>query len=222
MATNRETFDRIAGSWYGFRHWPLLGEELAEMASRWTSGRIINLGCAHGPDFLPFAGGFELYGLDFAAGMLEQARGYMRKHGFRAELVQADLAHLPFARATFDYAVSIAAYHHLKEHEERRNAFRELHRVLRPGGEVYLSVWNHLQPTFREGPQDRLVPWQSGGTTLYRTYHLFTPAELTEYLCESGFDLVWTGAEKRYAGPSGTGRNVCVHAIKRDSQTRRA
>ena len=214
MATNRDTFDRIAPAWYGFRHWPLLGQELAEVADRWQAGRLINLGCAHGPDFLPFAGRFELDGLDFSAGMLAQARTYMTKHEFLANLVQSELTMVPFKAGAFDYAVSVAAYHHIEEHQQRQRAFHELYRILRPGGEAFLTVWNHLQPAFRAGPQDRLVPWQCGGTVLYRRYHLFTPHELTGYLTEAGFEVLWTGAEKRHSGPSESARNVCVLAAR--------
>jgi len=214
VATNRETFDRIAQAWYGFRHWPLLGDELNVIASRWQSGRIVNLGCAHGPDFLPFRSGFDLYGVDFSSGMLRQARTYMAKHGFRAELVRADLAHLPFGEASFDHAVSVAAYHHVEDLEHRVQAFRELHRVLRPGGEVYLTVWNHRQAAFRSGAQDRLVPWKSGGRVLYRRYHLFTPEELCTHVTEAGLRILWTGSESRHEGPVETGRNLCVLAAR--------
>jgi len=34
MTTNREVFDQIAESWYRVRHWPLLREELEELAQR--------------------------------------------------------------------------------------------------------------------------------------------------------------------------------------------
>jgi len=124
LATNKETFDRIAESWYGFRHWPLLGEELSEVAVRWQCGRLLNLGCAHGPDFLPFVDGFELYGVDFSARMLTMARQYMKRHGFHAEVVQADLTALPFDQGSFDYAVSIAALHHIDEQSARLGAIR--------------------------------------------------------------------------------------------------
>ncbi len=217
MATNKETFDRIAESWYGFRHWPLLGEELSEVAVRWQGGRLLNLGCAHGPDFLPFVDGFELYGVDFSARMLTMARQYMKRHGFHAEVVQADLTALPFDQGSFDYAVSIAALHHIDEQSARLGAFRELNRVLRPSGEAYLSVWNHLQPSFRSGPQDRMVPWRCGNVTLYRTYHLFTPAELISCLTETGFEVLWLGCEGRHSGPAESGRNVCALAIKVDN-----
>ena len=76
MATNREVFDEIAPGWYNFRHWSIFRNELESLAARWREGRLLNLGCAHGPDFLPFRDGFELYGVDFSLGMLELARKY--------------------------------------------------------------------------------------------------------------------------------------------------
>jgi tRNA (uracil-5-)-methyltransferase TRM9 len=73
MTTNREVFDEIAESWYRVRHWPLLEEELDVLAARWQYGKLLNVGCAHGPDFLPFSQGFELWGVDSSPAMLRQA-----------------------------------------------------------------------------------------------------------------------------------------------------
>jgi len=55
--------------------------------------------------------------------------------------VQADLYDLPFADGTFDFAYSIGVLHHLPDPEA---AFRQLLRVVRPGGEVGIYVyWRH-------------------------------------------------------------------------------
>jgi len=68
MATNRDIFDLIAPGWYNFRHWSIFRTELEALAQRWRQGKLLNLGCAHGPDFLSFHKGFELYGVDFSSG----------------------------------------------------------------------------------------------------------------------------------------------------------
>ena len=60
----KEAFDRIAPGWYNFRHWSIFPDELAALAQRWGGGKLLNVGSAHGPDFLAFREGFELYGID--------------------------------------------------------------------------------------------------------------------------------------------------------------
>ena len=95
--TTTEIFDRIAPGWYDFRHWSIFRAELEVLAKRWRRGRLINLGCAHGADFLPFVTDFDLNGVDFSAEMLRQAGRYQSKFGFSAGLVRADVGCLPFA-----------------------------------------------------------------------------------------------------------------------------
>lgn len=213
MGTNREVFDRMAPTWYGVRHWPLLRHELDLMARRWKSGRLVNLGCGHGADFLPFRSGFELVGLDHSQGMLRQSRRYMVKHGFDASLVCGDLCQLPLADRSFDHAIAIASYHHIESAEARQQAFHELHRVLRPGGEAFISVWNHDQPRFRDAPPDQWVPWGNGDRTLLRFYHLFTMEELASALHQSGFTIqqIGPGASRGDVAREDA-RNICALA----------
>ena len=216
MATNSDAFDAIAPTWYGVRHWPLLRHELEEMAARWRHGRMLNAGCGAGADFLPFAGGFELVGLDRSTGMLRQCRRYQSAHGFRAALVRGDLAHLPFADGSFDCAVGIACYHHLMQEPLRRRALLELQRVLAPRGEAFLSVWNHCQPRFSGMPQDITVPWRTGSATVDRRYHLFTVDEFRTLLRGCGWDLVRLSYGRRRDDASREDRrNICA-LVRRD------
>jgi len=95
MATNREIFNQIASGWYNFRHWSIFRNELEALAQRWQKGKLLNLGCAHGPDFLPFNQGFDLYGVDFSTEMLKFARKYSQKFNFTVNLMVADVRQLP-------------------------------------------------------------------------------------------------------------------------------
>jgi ubiquinone/menaquinone biosynthesis C-methylase UbiE len=211
MTTNREVFDQIAESWYRVRHWPLLREELAELAGRWQRGKLLNIGCAHGSDFLPFGKGFELFGVDFSSGMLKQALTYSAKFHFNANLAVADLLSLPFPDNTFDWAVSVATYHHIKGRKERERAFGELNRVLEPGGEAFLTVWNHGQPRFWLTSKDQELPWRLRGKTVYRYYHLFSYSELRKLITKVGFEIITISPEKSYHFPvKDFSRNICV------------
>jgi tRNA (uracil-5-)-methyltransferase TRM9 len=211
VVTNREVFNQIAESWYRVRHWPLLKEELEELATRWQSGKLLNVGCAHGPDFLPFTQGFELWGVDSSPGMLKQALRYSAKFKFYVNLIVADALFLPFPNNTFDWAISVATYHHIKGGEEREKAFIELKRVLKPEGEAFLSVWNHGQPRFWLRSKEQQVPWRVKGETVYRYYHLFSYGELRRLLCKAGLEIINMSPEKSYHFPiRNFSRNICV------------
>ncbi|MFW6150844.1 MAG: class I SAM-dependent methyltransferase [Chloroflexota bacterium] len=211
MDKNREVFDAIAESWYRVRHWPLLREELDWLAGRWEGGRLLNVGCGHGADFLAFREGFELWGVDFSLPMLRQAQRYSAKFRFEAALVRGDMTALPFAAASFDRAVAVASYHHLQGTEARHQALRELNRVLRSGGEAFLSVWNRRQPRFWLRSSEQLVPWRAREGTRYRYYHLFTYGELEASLDKAGFTVLHLGPEKGYRVPVRQfSRNICA------------
>jgi ubiquinone/menaquinone biosynthesis C-methylase UbiE len=211
MVTNREVFDQISESWYRIRHWPLLKEELEELAIRWQSGKLLNVGCAHGPDFLPFTQGFELWGVDYSPGMLKQALRYSAKFKFYVNLTAADASFLPFPNNTFDWAISVATYHHIKGREEREKAFVELKRVLKPEGEAFLTVWNHGQPRFWLKSKEQQVPWRLKGETVYRYYHLFSYGELRKLLSKAGLKIINMSPEKSYHLPiRNFSRNICV------------
>jgi len=211
MTTNREVFDQIAESWYRVRHWPLLKKELEELATRWQSGKLLNVGCAHGPDFLPFSQGFELWGVDSSPAMLKQALRYSAKFKLYVNLIATDALSLPFPNDTFDWAISVATYHHIKDREERGKAFVELKRVLKPQGEAFLTVWNHGQPGFWLKSKEQQVPWRLKGKIVYRYYHLFSYGELRKLLVKTGWEIVTMSPEKSYHLPiRNFSRNICV------------
>jgi len=209
MVTN--IFDQIAPGWYNFRHWSIFRSELEEMAGRWQKGRLLNLGCAHGPDFLPFQSRFELYGVDFSPEMLRFARRYSQKFKFSVSLTQADVSRLPYGDESFDWAISVATYHHIKDKEPRLTALSELRRVLKPGGEAFITVWNHWQPRFWFHRSEAVVPWRTKNKTLYRYYHLFSYPELEKLAKQAGFQVLKSFPESAYRFPlKFFSRNICL------------
>lgn len=209
--SSREIFDCIAPGWYGFRHHSIFKAELTVLSKRWNQGRLLNIGCAHGPDFFPFIGNFALTGLDFSTGMLSLARRYSHKFRFTVNLVLGDAVFLPFAENSFDYAIAIAVYHHIPEKESRVSAFRELRRVLKPGGEAFVTVWNRWQPRFWGHGQDTTVPWKSGDKILPRYYHLYYRRELEKDINQAGLSILSIQPESSYKFPlRAFSRNICL------------
>jgi tRNA (uracil-5-)-methyltransferase TRM9 len=211
MPTNRETFDEIAESWYRLRHWSRFTKELEEVASRWQKGKLLNVGCAHGPDFLPFKDNFELWGVDFSTQMVKLARKYADKFKFEVKLAVADVTFLPYPDSTFDWAIAVATYHHIRGDKQRQKAFQELKRVLKPGGEAFVTVWNRWQPAFWLKGKEVNIPWRSKGKILHRYYYLFSYPEFRKLLTEAGFKVHSISPEKSYRFPlKFLSRNICA------------
>lgn len=204
-------YDSIAEGWYNYRHHTIFKTELERLARRWRGGRLLNVGCAHGPDFVPFREGFELHGVDLSARMLELAEKYAVKFDFKAELKQADARELPYEDNSFDWGIAVATYHHLPSAAGRARAFRELYRVLKPGGEAFITCWNRWQRRFWLKPRDLNVPWRSRDEMYERFYHLFTFGEMKRLAREAGFRVLELFSEDRYRCPLRTfARNVCA------------
>ena len=213
--TDSDIFDRIAPGWYGFRHHSLFTRELEALAARWRGGRLLNIGCAHGPDFPPFCQGFTLYGLDFSRGMLLQAQRYARKFDLEVNLSQGDACALPYRAASFEWAIAVASYHHLTDRATQQIALGELRRVLRPGGEAFITVWNRHQPRFWFRPARVQVAWKAGSDLLKRDYYLFRRAELERLVRQAGFKILSSSGEsRRQAKWQLFSRNICLVVSK--------
>lgn len=207
----KDVFDQIAPGWYNFRHRTIFRRELEALATRWGEGRLLNLGCAHGPDFLPFQSDFELYGVDLSTEMLGFARKYAPKYDFRVNLARADVRSLPYRDNAFDFAIAVATYHHISGKTGKLAALRELKRVLKPGGEAFITVWNRWQPKFWFKGREIAVPWRTREKTLYRYYYLFTYFELEKLAKETGFAAIKSFPEGSYRFPiKYFSRNICL------------
>jgi ubiquinone/menaquinone biosynthesis C-methylase UbiE len=126
-------------------------------------GSGLDVGCGTGALAARLAAeGYAMTGLDPSAGMLE----VMRSRHPEVRAVQGAAMQLPFADATFDLVLTVAALHHIADPGDVRRTLGEMVRVARPGGRIL--VWDHnpRNPYWRvlmkRVPQDtgdeRLIP----------------------------------------------------------------
>ena len=143
--------------------------------------------------------------------MLKLALKYARKFNFTVNLAQADARYLPYPDESFDRAIAVATYHHIKGRGEQLKSLHELRRVLKPGGEAFLTVWNRCQPRFWFKGKEVMVPWRMKDRTLYRYYYLFTYGELERLVREAGLEVLRSFPESSYKLPVKTfSRNICL------------
>jgi SAM-dependent methyltransferase len=105
--------------------------------------RVLDLGCGAGEAAVTFARrGATVIGVDKSSGQLDRARRLAEHHEVRVEWHRGDLADLAFLRAdSIDLAFSAFT---LAEVPDAGRLFRQVHRVLRPGGPFVFSYEHPL------------------------------------------------------------------------------
>lgn len=106
--------------------------------------RVLDAGCGAGHLTAELSDrGASVVGLDASSKML----GYAIERTPEADVLRADLGTvLPFAESAFDGVVSSLAFHYV---EDWKPLFRDLRRILRPGGWIVFSV-QHPHADFEE------------------------------------------------------------------------
>jgi len=102
--------------------------------------RVLDLGCGIGNDGARFArAGASVTGVDLAERAVELARRNFALRGLEGSFARMDGEALSFPDASFDLVYCHTVLH-FTPHPERM--VREIHRVLRPGGEAILMMVN--------------------------------------------------------------------------------
>src|SRR5947208_11247700 len=101
--------------------------------------RVLELGCGGAQCSIAFAKqGAHAIGIDFSSEQLAFARRLCEREEVRVELREGDLADLAFLRAeSVDVVFSAYAFGFV---EDLNRVFRQVHRVLKPGGPLVFSL----------------------------------------------------------------------------------
>ncbi len=146
--------------------------------------QILDAGCGTGFNLGYYGANAarEVFGLDLA----DAALAHVRQRGFR-RIVQASITEIPFKAETFDlvfsFEVVTQTYYELHDTE-----FREMYRVLKPGGHLFIRV-----PAF-------MWLWSSHDEELEVRYR-YTREELAKRLKNAGFIIEWTSYANGYLFP---------------------
>ncbi len=149
--------------------------------------RLLDIGCWDGYllERIREAGLYrELYGVDIAPEGVETVRA----KGFQAEVVDLNHHSLPFPDEHFDGVTALAVLEHIFDPYA---VIREIHRVLRSGGELVIDVpnvasfTNRIRILFGRLPVTSRDPGWDGGHL-----HYFTKHSLDQFLQNEGFKVL--------------------------------
>ena len=210
LKKTKEDYDLIADDFSSTRQkiWP----EMQFLLDKYSSSRerILDLGCGNGRYFEYFSGkNVNYFGVDNSEKLIKIAKSKYPQGNFQA----ADAFNLAFPDNFFDKIFSIAVLHHIPSEELRLQFLKEAKRILKPGGNLILTVWN-----FRELKEflllfksiifkilcfskldfgDFLEPW---GKKTERYYHYFFKKELINLIKKSGFKIKEIGCTRNERG----------------------
>ncbi len=141
--TKPAVYDRLAGH-YDRAIAPLERMFLARLRAQALhelppESRILEVGAGTGLNFPFYPQGAHGVASEFSCEMLKVARGKNRP--LSVHLVQTSAEQLPFSAASFDAAFATLVFCSLPSPQA---AFRELRRVVRPGGQIVLL--EHVRP----------------------------------------------------------------------------
>lgn len=141
--SNEWTPDELYAS--GAADWKLMKRRLD--AYGYSNGTVVEIGSGVGRYSRAMAADFDsVTGLDVSAGMIEQAQQHAGLPNISYQL--SDGQSLPFGDQSADVIFSAFVFQHFDSTEYASEYFREMARVLKPGGTMMVHLPLHQYPVF--------------------------------------------------------------------------
>jgi SAM-dependent methyltransferase len=167
-------------------HWREPDAGVVALAPLWREAgfrRVYDLGCGAGRHLAYLeSAGFRTFGTDISPHGLAACREALGSAQLPARLVLADMTHAPFGDASFDCGLSTNVLNH-NPRALLVQALAEVHRVLRPGGEFFLTVlnpWDWRHGSGVEVEPDSFVLAEGPETGIL--HHFFSESDLRDWL----------------------------------------
>jgi tRNA (cmo5U34)-methyltransferase len=113
--------------------------------------KVLDLGCGAGNNSIKLrqvlGSDFDVDLLDLSQPMLTRAVARVGKvNGGRVQAVHADFRDADLQSQRYDVVLAAAVLHHLRDDTDWRQAFTKIHRIVAPGGSVWITdlVWHEL------------------------------------------------------------------------------
>ncbi len=139
------------------QRWLCPADGMDALAKRWLSlgfRTMLDRGCGPGRHSILFAQqGFTVTAMDLSGDVLDYLASWAGELQLSLSTIQGDMFHMPFPDDAFDCVLDYNVSYHT-DTAGYRQAVSELHRILRPGGEAYLTIKSQNDPDFIYAPPE--------------------------------------------------------------------
>ncbi len=158
------------------------------------AGKVIDIGCGTGRNMIK-GSKLKYWGVDFSQGQIDKAMEDAKKKKINAKFYKSSASELDkkvFKDKMFDYGLFIATLHCIESKEDRQKSLEEFYRVLKPGAEALISVWNSEDKRFKgvENKGDIYMAWRKNKIPYMRYYYLYGKKEFLNLIEKVGFRIV--------------------------------
>lgn len=109
---------------------------------------ILDAGCGEGRNLIYFLNqGHKVFGIDKDPSAIKMIRMISRgiNKDYNPEcFIQGDVSEMPYPAYRFDVVISSAVLHFAENHEQFETWFTEMHRVLKPGGLLFIRMTSDI------------------------------------------------------------------------------
>lgn len=185
----KDVWNAISDSWTKYKNIQNPFEEVWEFLKD-KKGKILDLGCGSGRNFIAFQKETEIYALDFSEKMIENAKDRAKRLKKKAKFFCTGAQKLPFEDNFFDSAIYVATLHCLNSKKRRLDSLKELFRVLKPRKRALITVWSRNHHKIDKFMREQFISWKIDGKKHYRYYYIYKIDELLNDLKKIGFKII--------------------------------
>jgi len=196
----QHTWDIIADHFDQTRRYPW--QPILDVINSLSSTAVVlDLGCGNGRHLFPCAKHCaRVIGVDISKSLLSIVQKKIQDNKIHnADILQGNLVSVPVQDSSVDAILCVASLHTIHTRRFRRDALKEIYRILQPQGTLCLTVWSRWQDRFlwrflkelftRNEKEfgDIWIPWKQQTDSIPRYYHLYSKHELRQDINSAGF-----------------------------------
>lgn len=168
-----------------FSHWKKVKEFVLSLP---PNSYVADIGCGNGKN-MQIRNDLQYIGVDAS----KEFCTIVNKKNIKC--IEGNILNIPLEINSVDHTICVAVIHHLDNELDRLQSIRELIRITKPNGLIFIQVWMNQDENQK---QDRYIKWylnkkyseENKEECLYRFYHHFNKDELENMVNNFNIEVI--------------------------------